>query len=302
MKFIKNRRFVGITMLFSVVSTLAFGSSAFAQGFAPSSNLELAFVDQSGNVYLKSGNINAGYTRIWDTSDPAQSVYVSQKGVAVLDVSGNLFLNSLPSIGTWTKIATGVTAGSYAVSNNSVDWLTNSTLYYKPLSKPMVQWSVVMNNVSNFKMAENGNVAATSNAVLYEAYGGYGAQWTPIATGFGSFDVSNTQVAAVFGGQLYVKMGLSGNWGQALSGAQNVQLSPAGNVASVDSNGNLDVTTNGYGSPWTADVRQAGDFESFYVSDSLISVVHANTLFVKSGGTTAGWMQVAGNVSQFSVG
>lgn len=296
----KKITFIISTFALALVITFGFSGAAWAAGFtANPTNIQLAFMTYSGEVYLKSGSINSGFVKIWNGPSP-EDIDVSQNGMAILDVSGNLYVTRLPIGGSWTKVSDSVSEGNFAISNNSVHWLKNQKLYYKPLSNLNAGWTEVMSGVSGFKVAQNGNVAVKSGSTLYVAYGGYGAAWTPVATNFSSYDVSNSLVAAVIGGTAFVKNAPGAGWNTTYSGAQSVQMSADNNLAVVDNGGNLNVASNGYGSTWTTTVRQAGDFQNEQITDSIIGVVHTSTLYVKSGGTTAQWTQVASPVKKFT--
>jgi hypothetical protein len=275
--------------------------SAQAAG-ATSNNFEMAYVDQSGNAFVKSGGIGAPYLQVWTSSNPATAVEVSHNAIAVLDQNGNLYVNSLPKLAGWTLVANGITTRNFGISDKYLVLFLNNTLYEKPISALTSGWTPFLTGTQGFQIADNGNIAAeTLNGTLYEAYGGYGAQWTPVATGFGSYDVSDNEVAAVFGNQLYVMIGapVSNSWRLTYQNASRVQLSPDGNIGVTDPQGYLDVALGGYGSRW---VNQESNSSYTYVSDGYVTTVNGGALFAPLGGPGSDtWTEIAGSVTSYSI-
>ena len=278
MRILKRLGIVGV-VLTSALSFAMIGQSVVSAATVSSTNFELAYVDQSGNVYLKSGNISAPFIKIWDTSDPASSVQVSHGGIVIIDQSGVLFANTLPIVTTWTAITTNATPQNVAISDTGIVFLSNSTLYIKFLAQLSYSWDSFFGNVQSFKMSANGNIAAIGNdGTLYEAYGGYGALWRPVATNFNGYGVSNNSIGVIFGNELYMMIGTPVNnvWLPTNSNAASVQLSSNGNIGVTDLSGNLDVALGGYGSLWTNNVRSSSDSTSTFVSDTVVtlSLIH----------------------------
>jgi hypothetical protein len=264
-------------------------------------NLQIAYVDSAGDVYIKSGNLQAPYLEVWNSSDPAASVQVSPDRIAILDTSGNLYVNQFPITTTWTKEWTGVSAGNYQVADNSIVVLSNGVLYDKPRSLNN-GWGSILSSAVSFKMAQNGNIVAKlSDNTLYEAYGGYGATWMPIATNFGSYAISNNDVAAIFGNELYIMIGgpINNQWHPSLASASSVQLSADGNIGATDTSGNFDVAFGGYGSLWTAPV--AANYTAATLSDKQVSVSYGSVLYTKLGTTAGAWTPVTNDAASFGV-
>lgn len=281
------------------LSLLMTASSVNAQATtATSNNLELAYVDQSGNAYLKSGNINAPYTKIWNSSDPATAVEVSDNGIAVLDQNGNLYVNQLPIVNTWTLVTTGVSTRNFGISDNNVVLFLDNTLYDKPLAHLTYGWDPFFNNVQGFDISANGNIVAEDlNNTLWEAYGGYGAKWTAIATNFNSYSVSDNEVAVVIRNNMYLMIGapVNNTWKLAYSNASGVQLSSDGNIGVTDPQGYLNVAFGGYGSQW---VNHVSNSEYTDVSDNYVIAVNSGALFSPLNGPGSDvWSQIAGGGS-----
>lgn len=272
---------------------------------------QIAYVDTAGDVMFKSGAVNAPFTEIWDASvDPAANVELSPNRIAILDTSGNLFVNQLPIANDWTEESSGVAPGNYQITDDNVSVLLGNALYVKRgsgeaalgsgngFSGPSVTGAV------SFKESQNDNTAVElTNGNVYVAWGGYGASWDGVASNVSSYDIGNNSIAGVFGGQLNVMVGPPGptsSWQDVLSGAESVQLSAGGNIGAVDTAGSFDVAWGGPGSLWVA--PEASNYVQAEASDNQVGVVYSTgELDVKEGSASGSWTKVADNAVEFAI-
>ena len=269
-------------------------------------NLRIAYVNTSGEVWVKEGGITAGYTRIWNSTNPAVNVQLSPNRIAVVDASGRFWVNQWPLTATWTLQWSGVRSGTYQIADSNIAVLDNGTLKIKQgtgYSSLSNGWVNAGTSVVSFRMAQNGNLAAIfTNGVMYVGWGGYGSTWTPVASNLMSYDISNNVIGVVFNDwALRVMIGAPVNnyWRLALSNATSVQLSAGGNIAGVDTGGTLQVAWGGYGSSWTP---VATNYSSSFVSDNMVAVRWGNQLNVKVGTASGPWtMDVANDTVAFAI-
>lgn len=291
----------------SLTSWLGSGYTVKGVIHAPSSvsSIRIAYVDTSGNAWIKDGGIGATYTEIWDHSvSTAADIQLSPNRIAIRDTSGALWVSQYPSI-SWVEETTGVSAGNYRIVDGNIAVLQSGTLSIKQGTGSgglTSAWHSDATNVSNFKMAQNGNVAATfTDGTIWSQWGGYGGSWVELTGGWIPYDISNGDVAIVNGGELYVMVGAPGShsWNAAMANATGVQLAAGGNLAGTDTSGYLNVAWGGYGSTWTSQV--ANSYTSYQLTDTQIGVLYGNSLNVKEGTASGGWTLVADNAVSFAL-
>lgn len=274
---------------------------------ASSTSIKIAYVDTSGNAWIKDGTINTTYTKIWDhsLSTAAADIQLSPNRIAIRDVNGNLYVSQYPSI-SWVLEYTSVSsAAKYRIADGNIAVLDTGTLFIKQgtgSSGLSATWHSDATNVSNFQMSQNGNVAATfTDGTVWDQWGGYGNSWVELTGGWIPYSIANNATGIVNGGELYVMNGAPGNnsWNPAMSNAAGVQLAAGGNLAGVDTSGYLNVAWGGYGSTWTSQV--ANNYTSYQLTDTQLGVLYGNSLDVKEGTASGGWTLVADNAVSFAL-
>lgn len=188
----------------------------------------IALLDSQGRLFLHDGRFNAAEDSVRDWILFAENVSdfkITDKRAAILDASGNIFVNETNQPTGWIRQAQNVRA--FSISNQRVGYLThNGELYVKEGSLES-KWIPLINNVSAFQLNENRIAITDSQGNLFVNEGEVRAEWQQVAEHVRAFQLTNLRVGILDAeNNLLVKEGnLRAKWVPLAKDVPSFQLS-----------------------------------------------------------------------------
>lgn len=185
-------------------------------------------LDSQGWLFLRDGNFNASEDSVRDWILFAENVSDfggTDQRAAILDASGNLFINETNQPTGWVRQAENVR--EFSISNHRIGYLTlNGELYVKEGSLES-EWIPLINNVSAFQLNDNRIAVVDSQGNLSVNEGEVRAEWKLMAEHVRAFQLTNLRVGILDAdNNLLIKEGnLRAEWVMLAKNITSFQLS-----------------------------------------------------------------------------
>ncbi len=276
----------------SIVKIWRFGTA----GGGGTNNPRVIALDSSSTLSVKEGPINATWIPI---NQGVVDYRASSNRIATLMSDGSLWVKEGPINAVWQQVATGVSPGHFAVTNDMVAVLWGTDLYAK-VGSLGATWGLILNPVSSFKVSASDHVAALmTSGDLNVQWGPVGAGWVDVASAISGYDITDDMVGVNWGGNLLIKQGGVGvTWGVIMNPVTDFAISPGDHIAANMTSGALNVLWGPIGSSWTG---VASGYNSYAITDNRVGILQNGTLSVKEGSAGALWTQVATGITSFTL-
>lgn len=188
----------------------------------------VALLDSQGRLFLRDGRFNSSEdsARSWILfAENVSDFVITNQRAAILDGTGNLFVNESDQPDGWIRAAEDVRA--FSISNQRIGYLTNKGGLYIKEGALDSEWIPLVNNVSAFQLTDNRIAIVDSQGSLFVNEGDLGAEWKQMAERVTAFQLTNLRVGILdANGNLQVKEGnLRAPWVEIAEDVASFQLS-----------------------------------------------------------------------------